>query len=159
MYCSFKNQKIMKKKLLIILCCSFLFSCNQGTNNSESESNGTPTMASDTSLTLNNGAKWKADSITSHNVIRLKVTANMFRVKPFPILDTYQLLGGYLSNDVDTMLQQCKMTGADHEALHKWLAPILNQSTRLKTITDTAEARKVFDSVDRRINIFPQYFD
>jgi hypothetical protein len=43
--------------------------------------------------------------------------------------------------------------------LHKWLGPILNQSVRLKNITDTAEGRKIFDSVDRRINIFHQYFE
>ena len=149
----------MKKKLLIILCCSFLFSCNQGTNNSESQSDETHSTDANTTMSLNNGAKWKADSITNHNVIRLKVTANMFRVNPFPPLSTYQILGSDLSNDVDTMLQQCKMKGADHEALHKWLGPILNQSNRLKTINDTVEARKVFDSVDRRINIFQQYFD
>ncbi|HUZ58417.1 MAG TPA: hypothetical protein VMU83_06520 [Hanamia sp.] len=110
-------------------------------------------------MTLNNGAKWKADSITNHNVIRLKDTANMFRVKPYPELDTYQLLGGYLSNDVDTMLLQCRMKGADHEALHKWLAPIIEQSGRLKNVTDTAVGRRIFDSVDNRINIFNQYFD
>ena len=149
----------MKKKFVIILCGSFLFSCNQGTNNSESQSNEAHSVVEDTTMTLNNGAKWKADSITNHNVVRLKVTANMFRVKPFPELDTYQLLGGYLSNDGDTMLQQCKMTGSDHEALHKWLNPILNQSARLKKVTDTAEGRKIFDSLDRRINTFHQYFD
>ena len=149
----------MKKKLFTVLCVSILFSCNQATNNSESQSNHNDSMATDTSLTLNNGAKWKADSVTNHNLVRLKVTANMFRVDPFPPLNTYQILGGDLANDVDTMLQQCKMQGADHEALHRWLAPISNQSTRLKNITDTAEGRKIFDSVDRRINLYSQYFE
>ncbi|HUZ60405.1 MAG TPA: hypothetical protein VMU83_16655 [Hanamia sp.] len=145
--------------MFIILCGSFLLSCNQGTNNSESQSNEAYSMVPYTGMPLNNGAKWKVDSMTIHNVIRLKVTANMFRVKPFPELDTYQLLGGYLINDADTMLQQCKMKGAADEALHEWLVPIINQSGRLKNITDTAEERKIFDSVDRRINTFHQYFD
>ena len=149
----------MKKSLFTVLFASILFSCNQSTNNSKSQSNDNHSMAADTSLTLNNGAKWKADSITNHNLIRLKTTANMFRVEPFPSQANYQILGKDLSNDVDTMLQQCKMKGDDHEALHKWLGPILNQSGRLKNVTDTAEGRKIFDSVDRRINIFPQYFE
>lgn len=149
----------MKKKLLIILCVSILFSCNQGTNNSESQSAGTHSTDADTSLTLNNGAKWKADSTTNHNLVGLKTTANMFRVEPFPSLDNYQVLGSDLSGDADRMLQQSKMEGANHEALHSWLTPIVNQSTRLKNITDTAEGRRIFDSVDRRINIYGQYFE
>lgn len=149
----------MKKSWFTVLFVSILFSCNQSTNNSPSHDDEAHSANADINMTLNNGAKWKADSITNHNVIRLKVTANMFRVKPYPELDTYQLLGGYLSNDVDTMLLQCRMKGADHEALHKWLAPIIEQSGRLKNVTDTAVGRRIFDSVDNRINMFNQYFD
>ena len=149
----------MKTNLFIILCASFLISCNQSTKNTESHDEDAHSTTTDTSMTLNNGAKWKADSITNHNVIPLKVTANMFRVAPSPSLDNYQILGKDLANDANTMLQQCKMTGADHEALHKWLTPIINQSAQLKNITDTAEARKIFVSIDRRINAFQQYFE
>lgn len=149
----------MKKSLFTGLLVSVLISCNQGTNTSQPHDEETHSAVTDVNMTLNNGAKWKADSVTNHNVVRLKVTANMFRVKPFPDLSSYQLVGGYLSGDVDTMLLQCKMKGADHEALHKWLAPIIDQSRRLKNISDTAEGRKLFDSVDQRINIFHQYFD
>lgn len=149
----------MKLKLLIILCGSILFSCNQGTKNSEPQSSDTHTVAADTSLTLNNGAKWKADSITNHNVVSLKTTANMFRVEPFPSLSNYQVLGNDLSSDLNTMLQQCKMTGDDHEALHKWLGPIINQAENLKNVADTTEGRKIFSSVDQRINTYDQYFE
>lgn len=44
------------------------------------------------------------------------------------------------------------MKGTDHEALHKWLSPLLSQTDELKNITDTAAARKIFDSVDNRID-------
>lgn len=149
----------MKKSLFTALCISFLLSCNQSANNSESHDSDMHSMDTDANLALNNGAKWKADSITNHNVIRLKVTANMFKVDPFPPLNTYQILANDLSRDVDTLLQQCKMKGEDHEALHQWLTPIIHQLYRLKNITDTVEARKIFDSLDQRINIFHQYFE
>ncbi|MEO8415524.1 MAG: hypothetical protein ABI472_17820 [Ginsengibacter sp.] len=148
----------MKVNVLIFLCAIILFGCNQSTD-TELQSNEEHSSMTDTSLTLNNGAKWKADSITSHNVIRLKNTADMFRVKPFPSLATYQLLGSDLANDADTMIQECTMKGADHEALHKWLSPILSQTDQLKNITDTAAARKIFDSVDNRIDKYHQYFE
>lgn len=149
----------MKKSLFAAVCVLFLVSCSQSANHSESHDSDTHAMSADASLTLNNGAKWKADSVTDHNVIRLKVTANMFKVDPFPPLNTYQILGNDLSKDVDTLLRQCNMKGDDHEALHQWLTPIIHQSYRLKSISDTAEARKVFDSLDQRINIFHQYFE
>jgi|SRR5665213_2927656 len=149
----------MKITPFIFLCAAMLFACNQSASNSESEASESHSSITDTALVLNNGVKWKADSITNHNVIRLKNTADMFRVKPFPSLATYQLLGSDLSGDVNTMIQQCKMAGASHEALHKWLKPVLDQSSQLKNISDTAAARKLFDNVDRRIDAYHQYFE
>lgn len=149
----------MKANVLIFLCATILYACNQSASNTESQSSETHSSIADTVLSLNNGAKWKADSITNHNVIRLKNTADMFRVKPFPSMESYQLLGSDLANDADTMIQQCAMKGADHEALHKWLHPILFQTGQLKNITDTAAARKIFDSVDKRIDEYQQYFE
>lgn len=149
----------MRKKLFIILAGVFLFSCNQGTNTSETEDHDSHAETTDTVLTLNEGAKWQADSITNHNLVRLKTTADMFRVEPFPSLETYQMLGNDLSGDVNTMLEQCKMKGADHEALHKWLTPIISQSNQLKNVTDTAEGRKIFAAVDQRIDAYHQYFE
>ena len=92
-------------------------------------------------------------------MIRLKNTADMFRIKPSRSASTYQLLGSDLANDEDTMIQQCTMKGTDHEALHKWLEPILNQTNQLKNITDTAAARNIFDAVDKRIDEYYQYFE
>ena len=149
----------MKKSLFTVIYASFLLSCSQSTNKPELHDHDTDSVAADTRLTFNNGAKWQADSITNHNVIRLRTTANMFRVDPFPPLNSYQILGNDLSGDIDTLLRQCKMKGDDHEALHKWLTPIIHQSYRLKDITDTAVARKVFDSLDQRIGLFHQYFE
>ena len=149
----------MKKSLFTAFCASILLSCNQSTNNSESQSKETASAVGDTSMTLNNGAKWKTDSMTTHNLVRLKVTANMFRTEPFPSQSNYQILGSDLANDAYKMLQENKMENAGQDALHKWLTPITTQSERLKNITDTAEGRKIFDSVDRRINTFQQFFD
>jgi hypothetical protein len=149
----------MKTKAFIFLFTVALFACNQSENNTESQSDEINSSMTDTARAFNNGVKWKADSITNHNVIQLKNTTDMFQVKPFPPLATYQLLGSDLSSDVNTMIQQCKMKGEAHEALHKWLSPILSQSNQLKSVADTAAARKIFDNVARRINAYYQYFE
>ena len=149
----------MKKSIIAVLCTSIILSCSQSTKNSESQNKETASADGDTSITLNKGTKWKTDSMTTHNLVRLKVTANMFRVEPFPSRSSYQILGSDLADDADKMLQESKMENAGHNALNKWLTPITHQSERLKNITDTAEGRKLFDSVDRRINTFQQFFD
>lgn len=51
------------------------------------------------------------------------------------------------------------MKGAGHEALHKWLGPILGQTGELKDIIDTAAARKFFEAVDHRLDEYHQYFE
>lgn len=99
----------MKKSLFAVLCNSILLSCSQSTNNSESQSKETASAVGDTSTTLSKGAKWKTDSMTTHNLVRLKVTANMFRIEPFPSQTSYQILGSDLANDANKMLQESKM--------------------------------------------------
>jgi len=147
----------MKKIRFFLICACVLFACNQGADKTgERKQTG---QGTDTVLSLNNGAKWRADSITNHNVIRLKTTADMFKVEHFPSINNYQLAGNDLSNDVDTLLQQCKMKGDDHEALHKWLEPILGLSNQLKNATDTAAARQAFKSIDARIDAYRNYFE
>ncbi len=149
----------MKKIIFLLVWGGLLLACNHGSDKTEANEQAGIEQSHSKVLSLNNGAKWKADSITNHNVVRLKTTADMFRVKPFPSLATYRLLGSDLAKDANTMIQQCTMKGADHEALHKWLSPIISQTDQLKNITDTAVARKIFDSVDNRIDEYPQYFE
>ena len=149
----------MKKILFVIAISSFLFACN-----SNSSKTGTADTASDEAgetsvLTLNNGVKWKADSNTNRHLAGLKTTANMFKVNPFPPIEEYHILGSDLKSGLDSMIQDCKLTGKPHEELHKWLGPVLRQTNELKNITDTAVARSVFDSLDSRINIYYNYFE
>lgn len=149
------------KKLFIPLFASFLlFACNNGNNKTTTAGQEEHEHTSaDTALALNNGAKWKSDSITNHNVVMLKTVADNFRAKPFPSSTDYQLLGGDLAKSLDQLINQCKMSGPDHEALHKWLNPILKTTGVLKTITDTASGRAAFKSLDSRIDAFHDYFE
>ncbi|MEO6188150.1 MAG: hypothetical protein ABIO82_00060 [Ginsengibacter sp.] len=149
----------MKKSIFLLFFIPVFFACNQNQSKVETPDRNSVHDASSTELSLNNGAKWKADSVTNHNVIRLKTTAGMFRVQPFPSIDNYQLLGSDLSNDLNILIEQCKMQGEDHKALHRWLEPTLHLSNELKTVTDTSRAKEIFDSVDVRIDAYPNYFE
>jgi hypothetical protein len=149
----------MKKILFGLICSAFLFACNQNAHQEDAHTHEAIDTVHSTALTLNNGAKWKADSITNHNVVNLKTIADNFRIKPFPTVGEYQLLSTDLSNGLNTMIQQCKMTGPDHEALHHWLEPILNENKELKNVQDTAAGRSIFRSIDKKIDSYKTYFE
>ncbi len=146
---------------MYLLVSSFiLFACNQETNKTESDDHaGHEHAVVDTQFALNNGAKWKADSITNHNVVNLKTIADNFRIKQFPSANDYQLVGNDLNIGVNKLIQDCKMSGPDHDALHKWLEPVLKESNQLKTIADTTVARTTFKSLDERIDAYHNYFE
>ena len=147
-------------KTILLLFCIAIFSCNSPKNKSGVQDHENHEHAvSDSRLSLNNGAKWKADSITNHNVVNLKTIADNFRIKPFPSVNDYQLLGTDLNTGVNKMIQECKMTGPDHDALHKWLEPVIQETNQLKTVTDTSVAKNTFHSIDKRLDAYHNYFE
>ena len=138
---------------------TLLSACNQSSNKAEPGEHVSHDQDQATALSLNNGAKWQADSVTNNNVAYLKKIADNFRTKPHHSVNDYQTLSTDLNNELNKMIQQCKMTGPDHEALHHWLGPILKETTELKNITDTAMAGSTFKSIDTRLDVFNNYFE
>ena len=134
-------------------------SCNQSATQKEPIENGKQEIHENTELTLNNGAKWQADTSTNRHLVSIKTMANMFKVAPFPGVEKYQILGADIQAGFNSMIQDCTLKGAQDEALHKWMLPILHQAGELKNVTDTAIARPIFDSLDQRINIYYDYFE
>ena len=149
----------MKKIFFILFSTAFLLACNQGSNKNESNEHVTSDHAETSELTLNNGVKWKADSSTNRHLISIKTTVNMFKVGPFPSVDKYQILGSDIQDELNAMIKDCTLKGAQDEALHKWMLPILRQAGELKKVSDTAIAKPIFDSLDKRINIYYDYFE
>ena len=150
---------IMKKIIGLVMCVGLLSACNQSSNKAESGEHVSHDQDQTPALSLNNGAKWQADSVTTNNVAYLKnITAN-FRTKQHHSLNDYQTLSTDLNNALNKMIQQCKMTGPDHEALHHWLEPILKETNELKNITDTAIAGSAFKSIDTRLDVYNNYFE
>lgn len=146
----------MKKLIGLIICVTLMSACNQSSNKAEHVSHG---QDQTTALSLNNGAKWQADSITNNNVSYLKNIADKFKIKPSHSVNDYQTLSTDLNNALNKMIQQCKMTRPDHEALHHWLEPILKETNDLKNITDTTISASTFKSIDSRLDVYNNYFE
>jgi hypothetical protein len=150
----------MKKIFWLFLLTSMVTSC-QTKSNSDQKTADTVAIKHeehpqpDTALTLNNGVKWKVDSITMVNVGLLKniiADAGKNQAKDFTTI------AGQLQESLNKLISECKMTGADHDALHKWLEPLLEKVKALKTASAADGPAMVKDITDYLI-LFEKYFE
>jgi len=152
----------MKQILTIFLATSLLLACNAGiekkkiTAPAPAAENHADHAEQATGLTLNNGTKWKADSTTLLNVDLLQ---NIITSVKKESLENYSQTAIGLEDGLNKMVGECKMKGADHEALHHWLEPIMEKTKELKNVNNIETARTIFGEIEKQFNLFPQYFE
>ena len=106
-------------------------------------------------LVLNHGAKWKVDKITNNNVSDLQ---QMVKPGNGKSLKEYHMAGAALQNGITKMIRECRMTGPDHQALHKWLEPLMELVSKLSRATDTTAAARLYKETTAQLNLFNRYF-
>ncbi len=107
-------------------------------------------------LTLNNGAKWKADSTTWLNVASLQIIVSGAR-KESP--ENFMQMARALENGLNKMVSECKMKGADHDALHRWLEPVIDNTIKLKNAKTTESGAVILSEIEKQLGLFQQYFE
>lgn len=163
----------MKRHLMLALFASALLACNNGnveTKNEEGVTHDT-THAHDeaattthadneaTTLSLNNGAKWKSDLSTTNNVNELKAMTHRFNENKNKTLADYTAAGNELQAGLDKMIKECRMEGPDHDALHLWLEPLMKNIAGLKKATDETAASEKLNLVEQHVNTYNQFFE
>ena len=152
----------MKKILAMLLITGLLLACNSQNDKESSTASDAATETNHahaekaTGLVLNNGAKWKADSTTRLNVASLQnIISNAKRESN----THYRQTATQLQDGLNKMIDECKMTGDDHAALHQWLEPIIEKTKDLKIAATSENALTILSEVEKQINLFPQYFE
>ncbi len=156
----------MKQLLLIVSAISILFSCNtqddkgkkdvgqaiekEHKDHSDKENGG---------LSLNNDNKWKADASTNNNVKALLVIVDEFNAGKDKTLTNYHNAVAGLQDGLGKMIKECRMQGADHAALHKWLEPLMKQVSLLQKTTTEEEAKEKFHTMHEHLNLYEKYFE
>lgn len=149
----------MKKILTLILAAGFLLACN---SKNEKSTTAEPVVKNHehaekaSGLVLNNGAKWKADSSTFVNVVLLKSIVSGAGQES---LENYMQKATQLTDGLSKMVRECKMKGADHDALHHWLEPLMQKVKDLNKATTTESAAAGMSEIDKQLNLFAQYFE
>jgi len=151
----------MKKILTMLLATSLLLACNSRNDKENSTASDTATETNQehaekvTGLVLNNGSKWKADSTT---LLKVALLQNIVSGAKKESLENYNQTAKQLQDGLNKMVSECKMKGADHDALHQWLEPLMEKTKELKNTTATENALVLLSEIEKQINLFPQYF-
>jgi len=155
----------MNRLLTILLLINFMWACNNHRNSGNKEAiNSTEAdhhqheMITE-KLVLNNGAKWEADSSTNNNVKNLQAILENFINGTDKSLVVYKKTAADLQLGLDKMINECKMQGPDHDALHKWLEPLIEQVAKLKQASTEEVAAQSVEAIHTQLNLYAQYFE
>lgn len=154
----FKNQTMKYFFVLLALC--LLSACNHDKSKTEERSHDQHEhpSAEIQDLKLNNGKKWASDASTDRNVEELNNTLQQFESNSSPKMADYKELSLRLQENINTMVNECRMKGPDHDALHQWLEPIIHNTKELKQSIDEKTAAILVKNIRDRVNIYSQYF-
>lgn len=110
-------------------------------------------------LALNHGAKWKVDRATNDNVDNLKQILKRFDNNTGRSLKAYKKAGDELQHGLVKMINECRMEGPNHLALHKWLEPLMAQVAKLKQASTSATATKSINFIQSQLIRYNQFFE
>ena len=144
----------MKKLIIIALLSVIVFNVNA----KSLRSSRCQTVQASEKLVLNNGAKWKVDKATDRNVTNLQQVVTAVDSKTARSLPDYRKAGIALQNGIAKMIKECRMKGPDHQALHKWLEPLMEKVAQLNRAPDVIAAARSFDAIKTQLNLFSSYF-
>jgi cytochrome c556 len=142
------------KKLLILLTVAFAACTSQVKTKQQDNENGKEQEHTETAALLNNGSKWKADEVTKKNVARMVQVVND---SLYADAAKRKQLYATLQTKIDTLVKQCGMQGAEHNALHAWLKKVLKDMKKLKEEDD--EYNEVVPDLKKDIEGFNALFE
>ncbi|MGV3657354.1 MAG: hypothetical protein ACO1NX_05350 [Chitinophagaceae bacterium] len=155
----------MKIYVLFLLAFVTLAACNNaGEQNAHVHDAGTvDTAAMEGSateeITLKKDGKWNADEATNKNVSALQASAAEWNKRPLQSTEDYQALSADLQQGLNTLVKECKMKGADHDALHLWLEPLLAETKELKSVASVDAGDRLWYSIRTRLADYNLYFN
>lgn len=121
------------KKLIIMLTIA-ITACNSQVN-TEHQGKEIANEKENTAMEvqLNRGNKWKADQATKKNVEAMLQVVND---SVYADVTKKRQLSANLQSKIDTLVKQCSMQGAEHDALHLWLEKVVKDIKKLKEEDD-----------------------
>jgi hypothetical protein len=73
--------------------------------------------------------------------------------------DDFHTVADELQSGLNKVMKECRMKGADHEALHHWLEPILMEVKDLKAVMHIGDGNKSFEKIYQQLTVYKHYFE
>jgi hypothetical protein len=149
-----------KRLFFILLLAAGLVACNEHKQEAAGHDHSRDSVMhshseSQNQLALNNGKKWKLDEATRNNVDTIRKTVQTVSMSE---KKDYAKAAADLENDANRLVNQCKMSGKDHDMLHLWLESFLSELKQLKA--SSAEEQPVaFNRIEMGVKEFGNYFE
>jgi len=137
-------------KLLIVLL-GVIMSCTNSQLENKKANDNENTVAT---LPVKSGTKLKADEVTRKNVGAMVQLVND---TSYQNAGKRKELSVSIQNKIDTLVKQCSMKGAEHDALHAWLEQLLKDVKELKEERD--EYIENYAAVKKDVESFYDIFE
>jgi len=141
------------KQLLILWLVAASCTSQQSATEPTKEKASTHTDTAVVTKTMT-GEKWKADDVTKKNVAAMQQVVNDSK---YASRENGKELYARMQSGVDTLIAQCKMQGAAHEALHGWLEKVLKEMKDIKE--EPEEYAEAYAALKKHINSFNDVFE
>lgn len=141
---------------LLLLCAVFFLACN---SRETTNTTAVTAHAHQEALSLNNGVKWKADESTRTHAAKLNAEIAAFNKLQTTDKEQYQAFGSKMQIELNGLLKDCRMMGAEHEALHSWLEPVLERVNELKVAGSASQGAATVQELTAEVQKFNQYFN
>jgi len=148
-------------KLFYGLIFLFIAGCNQHKADSTTHEHDSTTAKTEqpghdeTTLSLNEGKKWKLDETTRFNMNETKQVFQQTAEKSNP---NYIALATDLQDRANKLVSECKMSGKDHDMLHLWLEKYLSTIKELRA-PETTTQEAAFHKIEEQLKSFDHYFE
>lgn len=108
-------------------------------------------------LTLNEGQKWIADSHTYEAAQTMMDLVDAVPAKASA--KTLRALGEDLNEELQGLIRGCTMTGPAHDQLHTWIEGLSPDLQSLMKAQDVTQGKAALENVSRHLEAFETHFE
>jgi hypothetical protein len=110
-------------------------------------------------LSLNNGQKWQTDESTRKHATKLNNMINDFEKQTDKSVPAHHSFADKTQEELQQLINNCTMEGPDHDALHLWLEPVLNDVKTLKNTASDEEAQTAAATLSGDVRKYNEFFN
>ena len=110
-------------------------------------------------LVLNNGEKWETDEPTRLHAQNLIAFSDTFQLRTEGSPADQLVYANAVDAELNQLVTDCKMTGKEHDALHLWLEPVIEDVKQLKQAIKSDTGSEAASRLSKDIKKFNQFFE